>query len=1000
LQSEYHYEYTACDSSGSRWRVAVPHTPGLCTGLPDPVRGTECSFSCKAGEFLDMKAQMCQPCAAGTYSLGTGVRFDEWDEVPRGFANIATNLELDDGFGDAVENCTGSTWVPLGDYIASNTDECTATLMYAVNLKQSGTVSFEYIYPDSSIVFEFFVQNDQCQPAAEESRWMRTSDQGWAVHSVELSRGNNVLYWRTTAFSVWARVPKPVLLRNVAITGVAYTSECFPCKPGSFAATAGSSSCHPCPADTFSGKGATACQPCARDAYADPGAAACRQRPPCTALDYFSTHTTCDGSEETQLMFKWAEPKICSEELPGAAKLPPSGMRSKCPPCNPGFFKSNGSTCQPCPYGTYSSGSGCTSCPPGTEPVLGLEYKWWNALPPNMETTVLSGINFEYKGMAGRWPPRHPALRLWTQPQRSPWFGPAGWEVAGDYVYTAAGASDNDFMILTLLVDGFSAPVAGEELARITFVFETVCGGACELYFMVGVAARTNTPVETWTGAQGRQSYSYAVQTNASTSFTWAFQRAVAREAGRRRAGDVAKLYSVNVTNVLGGVASWCRHCSLQAPGAACAACPTGHYVDAGACRPCPPGTVLRGHAPDGPRACTPCGPGTQSDQERALCYSDCRPTLAPHSRPLRYDLSALAVPLTFASGPSFTSKGLKYYHLFNISLCGHHGHTAASCADNVTEPRAGGTSARAVTAHACQAIVVPSDVLGHKGTVFSQSISLADRLVGVTAGPALDGIVAPLELFPPAATMELPDVVFFYRWAQESRGGSVLVPCHHLPLSPSRRANEVTQSCSSGRATTIRLRCSPLRPGTGTLAMPSKCPDGTCDGCTFHFLWETAEACPLCSADDYRAIVGACVGGVQRTTFVWREPRLCRGGSTLPQQQLHACRSTDFWLKVGISAGTGAAVLLAALACYFWKKNQRRYKYSKLVMNATAKDSELPAPDSCAIMEGEDAEDDLIFTSKKSLFGKIKSFTAKRTVDGFDSVPLKTSSGSTDMEL
>lgn len=50
-----------------------------------------------------------------------------------------------------------STWVPLGDYIASNTDECTATLMYAVSLKQSGTVSFEYIYPDSSIVFEFFV---------------------------------------------------------------------------------------------------------------------------------------------------------------------------------------------------------------------------------------------------------------------------------------------------------------------------------------------------------------------------------------------------------------------------------------------------------------------------------------------------------------------------------------------------------------------------------------------------------------------------------------------------------------------------------------------------------------------------------------------------------------------------------------------------------------------------------------------------------------------------
>lgn len=46
--------------------------------------------------------------------------------------------------------------------------------------------------------------------------------------------------------------------------------------------------------------------------------------------------------------------------------------------------------------------------------------------------------------------------------------------------------------------------------------------------------------------------------------------------------------------------------------------------------------------------------------------------------------------------------------------------------------------------------------------------------------------------------------------------------------------------------------------------------------------------------------------------------------------------------------------------------------------MNANLKDYDLPAADSCAIMEGEDAEDELIFTSKKSLFGKIKSFTSK----------------------
>ncbi|NWU92591.1 K1324 protein, partial [Upupa epops] len=789
------------------------------------------AFSCKAGEFLDMKAQACQPCVEGTYSLGTGVRFDEWDEVPHGFANVATNLEVDDGFGDVVENCTGSTWMPLGDYVASNTDECTATLMYAVNLKQSGTVSFEYIYPDSSIVFEFFVeatlsshqvQNDQCQPTVEESRWMRTTEKGWEFHSVELSRGNNVLYWRTTAFSVWSKVPKPVLVRNIGITGVAYTSECFPCKPGTFAPTAGSSSCQLCPADTFSGKGATGCQPCESHSYSEPGSASCRPRPPCTDKDYFYTHSACDANGETQLMFKWAEPKICSEELPQAAQLPPSGGKTKCPPCNPGLWgwELGATPVQGCPL----LSPGCLSCPAGTEPVLGLEYKWWNVLPPNMETTVLSGINFEYKGMAG-------------------------WEVAGDYIYTAAGASDNDFMILTLVVPGFSPPnpvledAESKEVARITFVFETVCSVSCELYFMVGINSHTNTPVETWSGAKGKQSYTYVVEKNATTSFTWAFQRTPYHEAGRRYSSDVAKLYSINITNVLGGVASFCRRCAPE-PAGSCSTCPPGSALEhrSGTCRPCPPGTYLRNHPSNGSPSCHPCGPGTHSNQLRPLCYNNCSFSLALPSRTLHYDFSALAPTASFASAPSFTAKGLKYFHQFSISLCGNQGRKGAACADNVTEGRLRGGEAstgRLVSAYVCQAIVVPPDVMGYKVAVSSQPVSLADRLLGVTTSPTLDGITSPPELFPPGHP-DLPDIIFFYR------------------------SNDVTQPCSSGRATAIRLRCDPLRPGTGTLTAPSKCPEGTCDGCTFHFLWVSGEGCPRCSASHYRPIVSACIAGTQ----------------------------------------------------------------------------------------------------------------------------------------
>lgn len=43
-----------------------------------------------------------------------------------------------------------------------------------------------------------------------------------------------------------------------------------------------------------------------------------------------------------------------------------------------------------------------------------------------------------------------------------------------------------------------------------------------------------------------------------------------------------------------------------------------------------------------------------------------------------------------------------------------------------------------------------------------------------------------------------------------------------------------------------------------------SNCSEGTCDGCTFHFLWESQNACPLCTKNNYREIVSACIQGIQ----------------------------------------------------------------------------------------------------------------------------------------
>uniref|UniRef100_A0A8C5LY48 MRH domain-containing protein n=1 Tax=Leptobrachium leishanense TaxID=445787 RepID=A0A8C5LY48_9ANUR len=899
-ESEYHYEYTECDSTGSRWRVAVPHTPGLCTGLPDPVKGTKCSFSCSEGQYLDMTVQKCTPCAEGTYSLGTGVRFDEWTELPHGFTSISSNrYGEEDGI---IGNCSLSKWLPRGEYVASNTDECSATLMYSISLKQEGSVSFDYLYPDSNIGFEFFVHNDQCQPTLEEPQWIKTTESGWNYHEVKLTQGNNVLYWRTSAYYPGDLILKPVLLRNILITGAAYTSECFPCKPGTFSSSKGTVTCQMCPKNTFSNRGSNSCTLCESEKYSDPGSPSCILRPHCTDKDYFYMHTPCDSNGETQLMYKWIEPKICSNSAKGAVELPPSGVKTKCPPCNPGFFQTNSGSCEPCPPNTFSNGTTCSKCPVGTETLLGFEYKWWNSLPANMRSTVLSWSNFEYQNVSG-------------------------WEVAGDYIYTSAGSSDNDYMLLSLNIPSFrgesTEDSGSKEVSTVTFVFEMECSMKCQLFFMMG----------------------------------------------RKHISDVVKIYSINITNTKDGVASWCQPCAMGTD-SLCFSCPSGHYIDkkTSGCTLCPQNTFLQSTRPYGVETCLACGPGTKSNDARSLCFSDCRVTVPVGAGKLKYDFSTLSNATSFFGSPSFTSKGLRYYHLYTMSLCGNQGIKLATCMDNVTDGR--GTeegSWHSVTSYICQSIIVPSDTIGHKA-LSSQPINIAEQLLGVTTDRTFNNISSPVNLFP-GDNVGIRDIIFYYR------------------------SKETTQSCSSGRATTVRLRCDPLSKGLGVISLPSNCPEGTCDGCTFHFLWRTEEACPLCTVQDFHIITGVCHLGIQTTTSMWKTPHLCKGGVELPANTVSTCKTEDFWLKVGVSSGICSALLLTGLTFYFWRKNRNlEYKYTRLMMNAPLKDGDLPAADSCAIMEGEDAEEDMVFHNQRSLMRKIMSLSKKKTTDGFDSVPLKSS--------
>ncbi|KAM7178402.1 endosome/lysosome-associated apoptosis and autophagy regulator family member 2 isoform 2-T2 [Macrochelys suwanniensis] len=874
-ETDYHYEYTECDSSGSRWRVAVPNPSAECSGLPDPMKGKECTFSCASGEYLEMKNQVCSECAEGTYSLGSGIKFDEWDDLPAGFSNVATFMDTAvESAENKADSCDNSSWTPHGNYIESNRDDCTVSLIYAVHLKKSGSVFFEYQYIDNNIFFEFFIQNDQCKEMdSTADKWVKLTDNGeWGSHLVALKTGTNILYWRTTGILMGSKVVKPVLVKNITIEGVAYTSECFPCKPGTFSDKPGSSNCQVCPRNTYSEKGAKECVSCNKEThYADEGSSQCTERPPCTNKDFFQIHTLCDKEGKTQIMYKWIEPKICREDLPDALKLPPSGEKKDCPPCNPGFYNNGSSSCAPCPQGMISNGAKeCKVCPAGTEPALGFEYKWWNVLPVNMKTSCFNVGNSKCDGMNG-------------------------WEVAGDHIQSGAGGSDNDYLILNLHIPGFKPPTSvtgatGSELGRITFIFETICSADCVMYFMVDVNRKNTNVVESWGKTKEKQSYTHIISKNASFTFTWAFQR----------------------TN--------------------------------------------------------------RGQDDHSTCFSDCTLSYLRDNQSLNYDLTNLSGVGSLMNGPSFTSKGTKFFHFFNISLCGNKGKKMAICTDNITDVTVkdmvaeSEDSSSLVGTFVCQSTIIPSDSKGFRTALALQSNSLADTFLGATVETTLGNINIETEMFP-SSPRTIPDVNFFFK------------------------SSTVTTPCENGRATVVVMRCNPTKPGEGDISVPSKCPVGTCDGCTFYFMWESAEACPLCTEQDYHEIEGACKKGFQETLYVWNEPKQCIKGIALPEKRVSTCETMDFWLKVGAGVGAFTAVLLIALTCYFWKKNQKlEYKYSKLVMTANSKECELPAADSCAIMEGEDNEEEIVYSNKQSLLGKLKSLATKEKQDRFESVQLKSS--------
>lgn len=92
---------------------------------------------------------------------------------------------------------------------------------------------------------------------------------------------------------------------------------------------------------------------------------------------------------------------------------------------------------------------------------------------------------------------------------------------------------------------------------------------------------------------------------------------------GRKHSGDMARIYSIHITNVIGGVASQCRRCAVNPAefSSACVPCPPGHYMvnGTGVCKSCPPNTIIRADQSVGVDACIPCGPNTERNEVKRV---------------------------------------------------------------------------------------------------------------------------------------------------------------------------------------------------------------------------------------------------------------------------------------------------------------------------------------------------------------------------------------------
>jgi len=138
---------------------------------------------------------------------------------------------------------------------------------------------------------------------------------------------------------------------------------CIVCPPGTSSTGFQSTSCTPCPANTFNAGGDDTCEPCAANYFSTAGSGKCVR---CAAGQIRATTDTSCSPCGAGSYAPACDSSPCTS-CPAGTMSAASGATT-CLTCPPGTASSTGaSSCTACPIGFYSgaAASSCTQCPSG-----------------------------------------------------------------------------------------------------------------------------------------------------------------------------------------------------------------------------------------------------------------------------------------------------------------------------------------------------------------------------------------------------------------------------------------------------------------------------------------------------------------------------------------------------------------------------------------------------------------------------------------------------------